>query len=152
MVERTLILVKPDGVQRGLIGEVISRFERRGLKLVAMKFMLPTESILAKHYEAHINKGFYPGLVSYLTSGPVVAIVWEGWDAIKACRLTIGDTHANEAPAGTIRGDLAIHISRNIVHGSADANDAAREVPIWFSDDELISYERATELWITRPD
>lgn len=152
MVERTLILVKPDGVQRGLIGEVISRFERRGLKLVGMKFMQATEAILEKHYVAHIKKPFYPGLVTYLMSGPIVAMVWEGLDAIKVCRLTIGDTHANEAPAGTIRGDLAIHISRNIVHGSADADDAAREVPIWFSDAELISYERATDQWICRPD
>lgn len=148
MVERTLILVKPDGVQRGLVGEVISRFERRGLKIVGMKFMRATEAILEKHYAEHYGKDFYTGLVNYILSGPIVAMVLEGDNAIEACRTTIGDTKAHKAPAGTIRGDLAIHVSRNLVHGSANADDAAREIPIWFSDADLVSYQRATDPWI----
>lgn len=148
MPERTLILVKPDGVQRGLVGEVIRRFEQRGLKIVGLKLINATEEILAQHYAEHAGKDFYPGLVKYIMSGPIVAMVLEGENAIEASRVTIGATKAHTAAAGTIRGDLALNVSNNLVHGSANAADAAREVPIWFSDAELLSFERAIDPWI----
>ena len=148
MSERTLILVKPDGVQRGLIGEIINRFEQRGLKIVGLKLVRATEAILEKHYAEHYGKDFYPGLVAYIMSGPIVGMVLEGVNAIEASRVTIGATKAHTAAAGTIRGDLALNVSNNLVHGSANAADAAREVPIWFSDAELLEYGRAIDPWI----
>lgn len=148
MAERTLILVKPDGVQRGLTGEIIRRFEQRGLKIAGLKLMRANEEILAKHYAEHVGKGFYEGLLKYLQSGPVVAMVLEGENAVEATRATIGATKAHQAAAGTIRGDLALNVSNNLVHGSANLDDAAREVPIWFSDEELLDYGRAIDPWV----
>jgi nucleoside-diphosphate kinase len=148
MVERTLILVKPDGVQRGLTGEIIRRFEQRGLKIVGLKLLRATEEVLAQHYAEHVGRDFYPGLLRYIQSGPIVAIVLEGENAIEATRTTIGATKAHTAAAGTIRGDLALNVSNNLVHGSANAADAAREVPIWFGDGELLDYGRAIDPWI----
>lgn len=148
MVERTLILVKPDGVQRGLTGEIIRRFEQRGLKIVGLKLIRATEAILERHYAEHVGKDFYPGLLKYIQSGPIVAMVLEGENAIEATRTTIGATKAHTAAAGTIRGDLALNVSNNLVHGSANPADAAREVPIWFGADELLDFARAIDPWI----
>lgn len=148
MVERTLILVKPDGVQRGLTGEIIRRFEQRGLKIVGLKLLQATEDVLEKHYAEHVGRDFYPGLLKYIQSGPIVAMVLEGENAIEATRTTIGATKAHTAAAGTIRGDLALNVSNNLVHGSANAGDAAREVPIWFREDEMLGYSRAVDSWI----
>jgi nucleoside-diphosphate kinase len=147
-MEQTLVLVKPDGVQRGLIGEIINRLERRGLKLKGMKFVQMSAELAATHYEAHVDKPFYPGLVSYITSGPVVAMVWEGKEAIQVVRTTMGVTNAAVAAPGTIRGDLAVEIGRNLVHGSDGPESAAREVSIFFQTGELVSWQRETDRWI----
>jgi nucleoside-diphosphate kinase len=147
-LERTLVLVKPDGVQRGLTGEVITRLERRGLRLVGMKFMHMTEELARRHYAEHTEKPFFPGLITYITSGPVVAMVWEGSRAIEIVRSTMGKTAPADSAPGTIRGDFALEVGRNIVHGSANAEDAAREVGIFFAADELIDWTRSTDLWI----
>jgi len=147
-LERTLVLVKPDGVQRGLTGEVISRLERRGLRLVGMKFMQMTEELARRHYAEHTEKPFFPGLITYITSGPVVAMVWEGSRAIEVIRSTMGKTAPVDSAPGTIRGDFALEVGRNIVHGSANAEDAVREVDIFFTDNELIEWTRSTDPWI----
>lgn len=138
-MERTLILVKPDGVQRGLSGEVIRRFEARGLRLVALKMLLPSRNLVEEHYAEHRERPFYGSLVEYLTSGPVVAMVIEGQGAIQACRAMMGATNALEAAPGTIRGDFALSIEQNVVHGSANAADAVREVGLWFGQDEIVA-------------
>lgn len=147
-MEKTLVLIKPDGVQRGLIGEIVTRMERRGLKLCGMKFMQMTRELAAVHYEAHVGKAFYDGLVGYITSGPIVAMVWEGKDAIQIVRTTMGATNAATAAPGTIRGDLAVEIGRNLVHGSDGPESAAREVALFFQEDELVSWSRETDRWI----
>ncbi len=147
-MEQTLVLVKPDGVQRGLIGEIVTRFERRGLKLVGMKLMQMSSELASAHYTAHVERDFFPGLVTYITSGPIVAMVWEGKDAIQIVRRTMGATKAGEANPGTIRGDLAVEIGRNLVHGSDSEENAAREVSLFFTADELIDWARATDAWI----
>ena len=148
-MERTLVLIKPDGVQRGLVGPILSRFEARGLKIIGMKLMqVPTE-LAAKHYAEHEGKGFYPGLLEYITSGPVLAMVLEGPHAVGAVRKTVGATRAYEAAAGTIRGDFAIETGRNLVHASdEEPGSAPREVALWFSDSELYSWSRETDRWI----
>lgn len=147
-MEQTLVLVKPDGVQRGLIGEIIHRLERRGLKLMGLKLMQMSSELASAHYEAHVDKPFYEGLVTYITSGPVVAMVWQGKDAIQIVRNTMGVTNAGAAAPGTIRGDLAVEIGRNLVHGSDSLASAAREVSLFFHDEELVTWERATDRWI----
>lgn len=147
-MERTLILVKPDGVQRGLIGEIIIRFERRGLKLIGMKFMQMSEELARRHYAVHEGRPFYEGLVSYITSGPVVAMAWEGNEAILAARNTIGSTKPVEAAAGTIRGDLGMEVGRNLVHGSDSPENGVKEVSLFFTEDELVDWVRVTESWI----
>jgi len=147
-MEQTLVLVKPDGVQRGLIGEIVTRFERRGLKLLGMKLMQMSSELASAHYAAHVERDFFPGLVTYITSGPIVAMVWEGKDAIQIVRRTMGATKAGEANPGTIRGDLAVEIGRNLVHGSDSEENAAREVSLFFTADELINWVRATDAWI----
>jgi nucleoside-diphosphate kinase len=147
-LERTLVLVKPDGVQRGLIGTVISRLERRGLRLVAMKFMQIDGDLAARHYGEHEGKPFFEKLLGYITSGPVVAMVWEGPGAILATRETMGVTRPVEAAPGTIRGDFALEVGRNIVHGSANADDAAREVDLFFDESEMVSWARDVDRWI----
>ncbi|MDL1890953.1 nucleoside-diphosphate kinase, partial [Nitrospirales bacterium NOB] len=135
-MEQTLVLVKPDGVQRGLVGEIVTRLERRGLKLLGMKFMQVSRELASTHYEAHVGKPFYEGLVSYITSSPIVAMVWEGKDAIQIVRTTMGATNAATAAPGTIRGDFAVEIGRNLVHGSDGVESAAREVSLFFKPDE----------------
>ena len=148
-MEQTLILVKPDGVQRGLVGQIISRFEQRGLKLRGMKFMQISPELASQHYAVHQGKPFYDDLIDYIISGPVVAMVWEGKDGISAARKTIGSTRPAEAQAGTIRGDYAMEVGRNLVHGSDSAENAAREVELFFGKDDLIGWQRDTEGWIS---
>ncbi|MCA9938890.1 MAG: nucleoside-diphosphate kinase [Anaerolineales bacterium] len=147
-MERTLILIKPDGVQRGLMGTIIDRFERRGLKLVGMKFMQISPELAARHYEIHKERPFYNSLVEYITSGPVVAMAWEGKDAIAAARKTMGATNPVAAEPGTIRGDLGMEIGRNLVHGSDSADNAIKEVNLFFAEEELVAWARNTDPWI----
>jgi nucleoside-diphosphate kinase len=148
-VERTFVAIKPDGVERGLIGEIISRFEKRGLKLVGMKQMQVTTELAERHYGEHKGKPFFAGLVAFITSGPIVAMVWEGKGAIALCRNVIGATSPAASAMGTIRGDLALDISRNIVHGSDGPESAAREIGLFFTADELISqWDRTIDKWI----
>lgn len=146
--ERTLVLVKPDGVQRGLAGEIVGRLERTGLQIIGMKLMQISEDLASQHYAEHVDKPFYPGLVSFITSSPVVALVLEGPGAISTTRKIMGVTNPADAAPGTIRGDLGIDMGRNLIHGSANAEDAAREVALFFDDSELVSYDRATQPWI----
>ncbi len=134
MVERALLFVKPDGVQRGIVGEVISRFERRGLKLMALKLMTLTEKMVDQHYHEHIKKPFYPSLKSYILSGPVVAFVLEGEDAIRVIRKTVGATNPADAEPGTIRGDFALTTAFNIIHASDSVESAKKEVALFFSE------------------
>lgn len=147
-MERTLILVKPDGVQRGLIGEIVGRFERRGLKLIGMKFMQVSQELAEKHYAVHQGRPFYNGLIEYITSAPVVAMVWEGKDAIAAARATIGATNPVAANPGTIRGDLGMEVGRNLVHGSDSPENGEREASLFFAADEMVSWDRVSESWI----
>ena len=150
-MEQTLVLVKPDGVQRGLAGEVVSRLERRGLKLVAMKLMQVDDDLAQEHYGEHVERPFFPGLVSFITSGPIVAMVWEGKNAIALTRQTMGATNPADAGPGTIRGDLGVDIGRNIVHGSDGPESAQREINLFFKPGEILSYGRSTDAWITEP-
>ncbi|XP_058141586.1 nucleoside diphosphate kinase, mitochondrial isoform X1 [Dasypus novemcinctus] len=138
--ERTLVAVKPDGVQRRLVGDVIRRFERRGFQLVGMKMLRAPESVLAEHYQELQRKAFYPGLISYMSSGPVVAMVWQGHNVVRASRAMIGDADAATAAPGTIRGDFSIHISRNIIHASDSVEGAQREIRLWFQSNELVDW------------
>lgn len=147
-MERTFLMVKPDGVQRGLIGEIVGRFERKGFQLVAAKLMTATKEIAEAHYAEHREKPFFGELVSFITSGPVFAMVWEGDDAISLCRTMIGKTKAIEASPGTIRGDFAVHTNMNLIHGSDSPESATREIAIWFSEAELQTYQRAIQPWI----
>uniref|UniRef100_A0A8C0QXT9 Nucleoside diphosphate kinase n=1 Tax=Canis lupus dingo TaxID=286419 RepID=A0A8C0QXT9_CANLU len=138
--ERTLVAVKPDGVQRRLVGDVIQRFERRGFKLVGMKMLQAPERVLAEHYHDLQRKPFYPSLISYMTSGPVVAMVWEGPNVVCSSRTMIGHTDSAEAAPGTIRGDFSVHISRNIIHASDSVEGARREIQLWFQSSELVDW------------
>jgi len=147
-LEHTLIIVKPDGVQRGLTGEIIRRFEARGLRIVGMKFMLVSRELAEKHYEIHKERPFFAGLVEYITSSPVVVIALEGTNAVLNARNTIGATRPHEAGAGTIRGDLALEVGRNLVHGSDSAENGAIEIANFFQPEELITWSRATDQWI----
>ena len=147
-MERTLVIIKPDAVQRGLIGEIITRFERRGLRLAGMKLIHIDESLAQRHYAIHKGKPFYEPLIRYITSSPVVVMVLEGNDAINIARRTMGATKPAEAAPGTIRADFGLEIGRNLVHGSDGPETAAFEVPLFFSEDELLSYGRDTDRWI----
>jgi nucleoside-diphosphate kinase len=147
-MERTLILVKPDGVQRGLIGPIIGRFEQRGLKLVGMKFLQMSPALAAKHYGVHKGKPFYESLVTYIVSGPIVAMVWEGKNAVSAARATMGITNPAEAAPGTIRGDFGMEIGRNLVHGSDIPENAKDEVDLFFRPEELVDWQRDSDAWI----
>lgn len=141
-------MVKPDGVQRGLIGEIILRLERRGLKLVAAKFIHVSRELAETHYAVHKGKPFYEGLVDYITSAPVMAMVWEGPQAIQAVRQTMGATRPTEAAPGTVRHDFALEVGRNLTHASDGPETAAAEISLWFSPNELIVWNRATDTWI----
>lgn len=147
-MEKTLILIKPDGVQRGLVGAIIDRFERRGLKLIGTKFMQMSPELAGKHYEVHRDRPFYKGLVEYITSGPIVAMVWEGKDAVAAARSTMGVTNPTAAAPGTIRGDFALEIGRNLVHGSDSPENAIKEVNLFFTEAELVPWQRNADPWI----
>jgi len=147
-MEQTLILVKPDGVQRGLIGQIISRFERRGMKLVGLKFIQMTNELAAQHYAVHQGKNFYDSLIEYIVSGPVVAMVWAGEDAIAAARATMGSTRPVDSPPGTIRGDFGMEVGRNLVHGSDEPENAKKEVALFFDKSELINWQRESDKWI----
>lgn len=147
-MERTLIIVKPDAVQRGLIGEVIGRLERRGLKVVGLKMLQISRELAERHYGVHREKPFFAGLVDFITSSPVVVGVLEGPNAIAVTRNTVGATNPVEAAAGTIRGDFGLDIGRNLIHASDGPETAAHEVALFFSEDELVSWERAVEGWI----
>jgi nucleoside-diphosphate kinase len=147
-LERTLVIIKPDAVQRGLIGEIINRFERRGLRIAGMKLMHIDEALARHHYAIHEGKPFFEPLIRYITSSPVVVMVLEGNDAIEVVRRTMGATNPTEAAPGTIRADFGLEIGRNLVHGSDGSETAAFEVPLFFLEDELLSYERDTDRWI----
>ncbi|XP_007237610.3 nucleoside diphosphate kinase, mitochondrial isoform X1 [Astyanax mexicanus] len=139
--ERTLVAIKPDGVQRRLIGQVIKRFEQRGFQLVGLKMLQVSEELLSQHYVSLHRKPFYPSLLRYMTSGPVVAMVWEGHNVVKSTRMLVGNTNPAEADPGTLRGDFSIHISRNIVHASDSPEVAQKEISLWFQRSELIDWE-----------
>ena len=147
-VERSFIMIKPDAVQRGIVGEVVSRLERKGLKLCAMKMLQMDEKLAERHYAEHKGKPFYDPLIRYITSSPVVAMVIEGRNAISLIRRLVGSTAVEEALPGTIRGDLGIHERSNIVHASDSSESADREIGIFFSDDELHKYEKDIDRWI----
>jgi nucleoside-diphosphate kinase len=147
-MERTYLMVKPDGVQRSLIGEIVGRFERKGLKLVGAKLMNIPLEIAERHYAEHKGKDFYEPLLTFITAGPVFAMVWEGDHAVELARLLIGKTNALEAAPGTIRSDFAIHTRFNLIHGSDSTQNAEREIGIFFKPEELVSYDKAVDLWI----
>lgn len=147
-MERTLVLVKPDGVQRGLIGEIIARLERRGLKLVAAKFLSVPKDLAEAHYAVHKGKSFYDGLIRYITSAPVMAMVWEGENAIAAVRQTMGATRPVEAAPGSIRHDFALEVGRNLTHASDSPETALSEIAIWFKPEELVNWQRPIDDWI----
>ncbi len=147
-MERTLVIIKPDGVQRGLAGDIISRFERRGLRIAALKLMQISLELAQRHYAVHKGKPFYEPLLQYITSGPVVVMVLEGRDIIGTVRRTMGATNPAKAAPGTIRADLALETGRNLVHGSDSPETATFEIPLFFSDDEILSYSRDTDRWI----
>ncbi|KAK9767320.1 nucleoside diphosphate kinase Ndk1 [Basidiobolus ranarum] len=148
--ERTFIAIKPDGVQRSLIGEIIKRFESRGYKLVGMKLLVPGKDLAEEHYADLKTKPFFKGLVDYMTNGkaPVVAMVWEGQDVIKQGRSIIGATNPLESAPGTIRGDLCISVGRNIIHGSDSFESAEKEIGLWFKENEIVSWTPAIAEWI----
>jgi nucleoside-diphosphate kinase len=147
-LERTLVLVKPDGVQRGLIGEVISRLERRGLRLAGAKFLKVTAQLAETHYAIHKGKSFYDGLIKYITSAPVMAMVWEGPNAIAAVRQTMGATRPTEAAPGSLRHDYALEVGRNLTHASDTIENGVSEVSLWFDEQELIDWSRAVDHWV----
>ncbi|OXU30734.1 hypothetical protein TSAR_002019 [Trichomalopsis sarcophagae] len=151
--ERTFIMVKPDGVQRGLVGKIIQRFEDKGFKLVAMKMVWPTEAHLKEHYADLAGRPFFPGLVKYMSSGPVVPMVWEGLNAVKTGRVMLGETNPKDSAPGTIRGDFCIQVGRNIIHGSDSVESANKEIKLWFGDDKakkdgVIDWASWAEKWI----
>jgi nucleoside-diphosphate kinase len=147
-MERSLVLVKPDGVQRGLIGEVISRLERRGLRLVAVKFIQVSQELAEKHYAIHKGKPFYDGLIKYITSAPVLAMAWDGPNAVTAIRQTMGATRPIEAAPGSIRHDFALDVGRNLTHASDSVENGEKEVALWFSPREQVEWKRDTDRWI----
>jgi nucleoside-diphosphate kinase len=146
-MERTLVLIKPDAIQRGLAGEIISRLERRGLRIVAMKMMRLDQSLAHRHYAEHREKPFFPSLVQFITSAPLIACVMEGPHAIEVVRQTMGATDPKKAAPGTIRGDLGLDITHNLIHGSDSPQTAQREIALFFQEDEILSYERDIDRW-----
>ena len=147
-MERTLVIVKPDGVQRGLTGTILGRLEGRGLRIVGLRFLLVSPELAARHYAEHECKPFYPGLLDYITSGPVAVACFEGSNAVQMVRNTVGATNPLQAAPGTIRADLAMDIGRNLIHASDAPATAERELALWFGSDELVSYERDVDRWI----
>lgn len=148
VVERSLVLLKPDTVQRGLIGRVIQRIEERGLRLIAAKFIAVNKGLAEEHYAIHKGKPFYDGLIGYITSAPVLAMVWEGPHAIEAIRQTMGSTNPIEASPGSVRHDFGLQIGRNLTHASDGEETAATEIALWFTPEELVQWSRNTDEWI----
>ena len=146
-IERTLILIKPDGVQRGIVGDIVGRFERTGMKIVGMKLMKMSDELASQHYKDHVGKGFYAGLVKFMTSSPLVALAIEGPKAVENCRKLMGKTFCTDAQAGTIRGDFGVSRGLNLVHGSDSAESAQRELGLFFAANELQEYARAVDAW-----
>jgi len=146
--ERTFIMIKPDGVQRGLVGEIIKRFEQKGFKLIAMKFQTASVEHLKEHYSDLAGKPFFNGLVQYMASGPLVPMVWEGLDAVKTGRVMLGETKPQDSLPGTIRGDFAVQVGRNITHGSDSVKSAEKEIALWFKPEEITGWKSALASWI----
>jgi nucleoside-diphosphate kinase len=147
-MQRTLVIVKPDGVQRGLVGPILSRLEARGLKIVGLKLVPVSQQLAARHYAEHAGKPFYEGLLRYITSAPVIVACVEGTSAVQMVRNAVGATNPLNAAPGTIRGDLALDIGRNLIHASDAPETAERELALWFKPDELVTYARDTDRWI----
>lgn len=148
-MERTFLLIKPDGVQRNLVGAIISRFEQKGYKLLGMKLMQISRELAEKHYAEHVGKPFFEGTVSYITSSPVVAMVWEGKNVVAGARDMMGATNPNNAAAGTIRGSFGLDISRNVIHGSDSPTSADREINLYFLSGELVEYTKDADRWLS---
>ncbi|TFE03086.1 nucleoside-diphosphate kinase [Jeotgalibacillus salarius] len=147
-MEKTFLMVKPDGVQRGLIGEVISRFERKGFKLSAAKLMVISDDLAKKHYGEHADKPFFGELVDFITSGPVFAMIWEGEDVVKTARHMMGATKPSEADLGTIRGDYGLTVGKNMIHGSDSLESAEREMNLFFGDNAALEYKKSVDEWV----
>lgn len=147
-MEQTFIMVKPDGVQRGIVGQIITRFEQKGYFLRAIKMMVASEELLQTHYEDLSKKAFFPGLVKYMASGPVCAMVWEGKNVVKAGRMLLGATNPVDSLPGTIRGDFCIDVGRNICHGSDAVESAKREISLWFKEEEVAKWEHHSAKWV----
>lgn len=146
--ERTFIMIKPDGVQRGLVGKIVQRFEEKGFRMVAAKFLQADEVLLQKHYSDLSSKPFFPGLISYMLSGPVFATVWEGRNAVKTGRVMLGETNPADSKPGTIRGDYCIEVGRNICHGSDSVESAKKEIALWFKPEEITEYVPCQKPWL----
>ncbi len=147
-MERTFIAIKPDGVQRGLVGQIISRFETKGFTLVGLKIMSVSKELAEKHYDVHKERPFFPGLIQFITSGPVVAMVWEGEGVVASARKIIGATNPLSAEPGTIRGDYGVAVGRNLIHGSDAIETAQNEISLWFKEEELVSWQPTLTTWI----
>lgn len=147
-MQQTLILIKPDGVQRRLVGSIIERFEHKGLRLAGPKLVQPSRTLAEKHYAVHKGKPFYDSLLQFLTSGPTVAMVWEGREAVLVARTLMGATDGTKAPPATIRGDFALSVQNNLVHGSDSPENAKLEIDLWFGPGELVSYAATDQAWI----
>src|SRR5690606_31331292 len=147
-MEKTFIMVKPDGVQRNLIGEIVSRFEKKGYQLVAAKLMQVSKDLAEKHYAEHREKPFFQELVDFITSGPVFAMVWQGEGVIATARQMMGKTNPQEALPGTIRGDFGLTVGKNVIHGSDSPESAEREIDLWFNEDEILDYKKTGDEWL----
>ncbi|NGP43706.1 nucleoside-diphosphate kinase [Bacillaceae bacterium SIJ1] len=147
-MEKTFVMVKPDGVQRNLIGEIVHRFERKGFQLVGGKLMSVSEELAKEHYKEHVDKPFFTDLVDFITSGPVFAMVWQGEGVVETARHLIGATNPAKAPLGTIRGDFGVVVPRNVIHGADSPESAEREMGLFFSADELVEYNKTIDQWL----
>jgi nucleoside-diphosphate kinase len=147
-MDRTFVMIKPDGVQRNLVGKILSRFEEKGFKIAALKLIQLDEQLARRHYEEHVNKPFFPGLLKYITSGPVVAMVLEGKGVVEEVRKLMGKTNPLEAQPGTIRGDFGLEIGCNVIHGADSPESAAREIGIYFKEEEIKSYDKEVDHWL----
>jgi nucleoside-diphosphate kinase len=148
-LERTFLAIKPDGVQRGLVGEIIRRFETKGFTLVGLKFMKVSKELAEQHYDVHRERPFFPGLVEFIISSPVVAMVWEGEGVVAAARKIIGATNPLTSEPGTIRGDFGINVGRNLIHGSDAQETAKNEIALWFKEEELVAWQPHSQAWLT---
>jgi nucleoside-diphosphate kinase len=147
-MERSIVLIKPDAVQRGLAGEIISRLEKKGLKIVAMKMLHMDKNLAQRHYTIHIGKIFFDDLVNFITSSPVIAIIFQGKNAVEIIRQMMGETDPAKARSGTIRGDFGVDIGHNLVHGSDSLENAVKEIDLFFSEEEIFNYDRELDTWI----